>query len=200
MIPGDTGRERRQHEAERPDSREADTGPTRRFGVAADGVHVATELGPAQQEGPRRENAEHDQHDPGHALDRYEPAAVGVADQHERDPGNGRSRDLQHGQAHRRRDQTARAPARLVHPRPHTEDGDDHDHDDPTRGRSQVAAREIVHDLVVDRERSALAEHQQHHALPTEQAGQRHDERRQADPGDDRPLQRRWQHTRAARR
>ena len=161
-----------------------------RFGVAADGVHVAAELGAPEQERPRGEHAEHDQHDPRHALDRYEPTAVGVADQHEHDPGDAEAGDLQHGQAGRRRDQAARAPARLVHPRSYAEQTDDHDHDDPARGRSEVAAREVVDDLVVDRERSALAEDQEHHALPAEQAGQGHDERRQPDPGDDRALDR----------
>ena len=65
---------------------------------------------------------------------------------------------------------------------------DDHEHHDPARGRCQVAARDVVDDGVVDRERAAVAQDQQHDALPEQQPGQRHDERRQAEPGDDQSL------------
>ena len=43
--------------------------------------------------------------------------------------------------------------------------------------------------LLLIGQRAAVAEDQQHHALPAEQPGQRHHERRQPEPGDDRALE-----------
>ena len=80
-MPADAGRERGEHEGERPDPRKAHAGPPGGLGVAADGVDVAAEPRPAEHERPERQDPEDDQHDPRHAADRHEKAAIRVADQ-----------------------------------------------------------------------------------------------------------------------
>ena len=105
-------------------------------------------------------------------------------DAHDRDTG-----DLQHRQTDRRRGETAVAPARVAEPRHEPIERDQDDHDDPPRRRREQTVREVIQDVVVDRERAAVAQDQEHDPLEREQAGERDDERRQPEARDDRPLE-----------
>ena len=99
--------------------------------------------------------------------------------------------DLERGDAGGRRDETAATPAGVAQPRVAARS--------PTTTSAitiqlavdgEVAVGEVVDDVVLDRQRAAVAEDDQHDALEPEQPGERHDERRQADAGDERALER----------
>src|SRR5271170_7726603 len=94
----DAGGQPGQGEGEDPDPVQVDAGPAGRLGVAADGVDVPAEPGPAEQEAVDHEHRQDHQDDPGHAAhDQEEPAAVDVADEHHGHPGDRHRGHLQPG-------------------------------------------------------------------------------------------------------
>ncbi len=112
-----------------------------------------------------------------------------VAEQDECDAAHQRSADLQEGYRRRRGDEAGTPSLPVATPEGQAEHRDEHEHEDPTRERADVGARDVVDRVVLDRDRPAFAEDLQEYPLPEEEAGERDDERGQTDPRDDRSLE-----------
>ena len=126
--------------------------------------------------------------------------AVDVTDQDEGYAGDGYDAHLQQGQAHGRGDESLRFSPYVSEDRVAGEPDDHDDHDDPAGGRAHIAAHQVEQDPVGDGDDAADGdgegvEHPDHHALPADVTGQRDDERRQPQAGDERArneADRRW--------
>ena len=182
----------RQH----PDPLDVDAGPARRLAVAADRVDVAAEARAVEQERRHDHQHEHDRDDPGDALERAsgEWRAVDAADRDERDPARRDRSELEQREAQRWRDEAVRPAPRGA--------GQGHERRRARRRRRAGSSRRATLRLpntmsadggVEDPDRAAVGgalvvDDPDQEALPEEQARQRHDERRQAQAGDDLPL------------
>ena len=185
----DDAAERRHRRADREhddlDPVHVDARAPRRLGVAADRVDVAAERRPVEHEGPEQE--EHREHDE-HVRD----AAVLVRDGHD---------DRADQRAGPRRAARSARPARsAARPCPRatcaeTSTAGVHRRRRRAARSTTSPAQEVVgeadDDVVLQRDRAAVADQQQHDAVPGEQAGQRHDERRYPDLRDEQAVQRR---------
>src|SRR5579862_608436 len=98
----EAGGRRAQREGPRTDPDQADAGAPGGLGVAADGVNVAAEAGPLEQDRPGAEDDEHDGDHPRNPPHGHEGgAAVDVADDHHRHPDQREYGDSDRGQAGR---------------------------------------------------------------------------------------------------
>src|SRR5436853_495172 len=82
------------------------------------------------------------------------------------DTGREGRRDLEDGDADRRRHQPALATPTVTKPRHGAEERGEDDEHDPAGGRREVAAGDVVDDVVVDGQRAAAAEQLQHQRQP----------------------------------
>src|SRR5580700_9842521 len=187
----DAGGQPGQGEGDDPDPVQVDARAPGRLGVAADGVDVPAEPGPAEQEAVGHEHDQDHQHHPRHAVhDQQEPAAVGVADQHHDHAGHRHGGDLQPGHAGGRRGELAGPPAAVADHEQTAGQHHGHDHDDPADQRAHGAALDVVQHVAVQPDGPAgvgggLVDDVQQEAQPGQLAGQRDHEGRQPEPGDD---------------
>ena len=117
---------------------QADAGPARRLGVAADRIHVAAESGPLEQGGPAEEHDEDDRDDERQSVDDPEMGAVDVADGHDDNAGRGGDDDLEQGQARGRRNETGAAAPAVPVPLPAGRHDPDDDEQDPADQRAEL--------------------------------------------------------------
>ena len=190
---GDPGGQAGEDEAPGSDLGQADPGSPRRLGVAADGVHVAAEAGPLQQDRRGGEHDKDDRNDIGNPLDRPEVGSVDVADGDERDSRRRDEDDLQRGEAARRSLQAGAALAGVLQPEPRGGASDQHGQQDPADHRVEPPIEDVVEDDFVGEPGVAdaderPAEDDDPHPLQDQQPAERDDERRHPQPGHERSL------------
>ena len=173
----------------RADPGQVDAGAPGGLGVASDGVDVQPEPPSAEQVRPDHQDAEDQDHDPGEAEHRGEHSAVHVGEQDQARASQEKAPILARVSA--AGGATSPLPRRRAsRARREPEHDDHHEHQDPAERSGQRAAGDAVEHRVLDLDRAAVAEHEQHDALPEQQATERDHERRQADPGDQGAVQR----------
>ena len=117
-------------------------------------------------------------------------ASVDIAERHQHHAGDRRREDLQNGQTRRRRRKTAPASPTVAQNDHHGVSEHRRRHQNPSGARAQRSVGEVVDRLVGDRNRAAGPKELDHHALETEEPGQRDDEGGEPKPGDQRALKR----------
>ena len=105
------------------------------------------------------------------------------------DAGHERPGDLEQRHVGRRRDQPGTPPLGVAAPRRQAEHPDDHEHHDPAGGGLRFALAILLMTLSLIGIVPPLPRMRSIDALPEEQAGEGDDERRQAEPRDDRALE-----------
>src|SRR5215467_1807644 len=180
-------------EAPGSDGGKADPGSPRRLRVAADGVHVAAEAGPLQQDCRRGEHDKDDRNDVGNPLDRPEVGPVDVANGDDRDSRHGHEDDLHRGEAPRRSLQAVAALAGVPQPEPRAGGSDHHGQQDPAGHRVEPPPEDVVEDDLVGKPGVADAderptEDDDRHPLQDQQPAESDYERRHLQPGHERSL------------
>ena len=190
---GDPSGQGGEDEAPGSDGGQADPGSPRRLGVATDGVHVAAEAGPLQQECRRGEHDKDDRDDVGNPLDRPEVGSVDVANGDDRDSRHGHEDDLHRGEAARRSLQAVAALARVPQPEPRASGSDQHGQQDPADHRVEPPPEDVVKDDLIGEPGVADAneprtEEDDRHPLQDQQPAESDYERRHPQPGHEGPL------------
>ena len=179
----DRGHRRGEREDDHAHLEDGDAGAARGLHVAADRVDVAAEPRAARHEVERADEAEQDQHRDRHAavlvddVDEQERRERhgGDADDHQRRPA-GRSGPRPRASGSRAASPAANSTTQTIATI------------QPVLSRQELAGQ-VGQQARVEVDRAGLAQHLELQALPAQQAGQRHDERRNSEPRRDEALE-----------
>src|SRR5215469_7031540 len=194
--PAQAGGRRAQGEGPDAYRGQADAGAAGRFGITTDGVDVAAEAGPLQQHSQSAKENQDDRNHPRNALHLDQRcSAVAVADQHDGDPDERHQGDSDGRHAGRRSGQTL--PSLPGRAQPQGRPGGSHHNGqgDPTDNRDDQALHQVIDNALVCHRRVDAhcavgpAEDDDENSGEQQESAQGHDERRNPEPSNERPLE-----------